>query len=122
MAISYPTECDSPRRRIEYLFALMEVLRHVHNLMSYWYHNPITQVQYDNPPLPDVPLPLRPVVRTAFTFLKNKYPFKVQLTDADWKEFDQVDYMPRLHKICTQIAIQKNDLKNSTTYNVSIDI
>ena len=122
MAITFPPFCDSPRRKTEYLYALQEVLRHIHNLFSYWYHNTITQAQYDNPPMPDVPDPLKPVVRNAFTFLKNKYPFKAQLSDADWAEFSEVDFMGRQHKISLQIAIQRNELKNSVAYDVDLDI
>ena len=121
MAITYPSGCDSPRRKIEWLHAVQELLRHIHNLFSYWFHNEITQNQYDNPPLPNVPENLRPVVKTAFNYIKNKYPYKTQLTQADWDKFLQEDFEPRSNKICNQIGIQRASLKNSTMWGVNLN-
>ena len=123
MAISYPTGCDTPAQRTEFLYACEEILRHIHNLMSYWYHNDITQAQYDNPPLGgiNVPTELQDIVNTAFTYLKNKYPYKTRLTIEDFKQFKKEDFEPRSNRIVTQILIQRALLKNSTTYEVDMD-
>ena len=121
MAITYPVDCDNPRRKTEWLYTAQELLRHIHNLFSYWFHNQITQAQYDNPPLPDVPSILKPVVRRIFTYLKNKYPYKTQLTQDDWNAFCKEDFRPRSDKICTQINIQRKQLKESTQWSPNVE-
>ena len=121
MAITYPSGCDSARRKTEWLYAAQEILRHIHNLFSYWYHNEITQAQYDNPPLPDIPSELRPTTRRVFNYLKSKYPYKAQLTQEDWDKFYEEDFKPRSVKICTQINIQRRELKNSIAWDVEIE-
>ena len=121
MAIIYPVDCDTPAKKTEWLYAAQELLRHIHNFFSYWHHNQITQVQYDNPPLPNVPLLLRPMVKTAFTYLKNKYPFKVQLAQADWDKFIEEDFTPRSRKISGQIGIQRAALKNSIEWTIKVN-
>lgn len=120
MAITYPSNCDTSAKKTEWLYAAQELLRHIHNLFSYWYHNEITQVQYDNPPLPNVSENLRPMIRVAFTYLKNKYPFKAQLTQTDWDRFLKEDFEPRSNKICSQIGIQRKILQNSTEWVIDV--
>ena len=120
MAIIYPVDCITPSKKTEWLYAAQELLRHIHNLFSYWFHNEITQDQYDNPPLPNVPENLRPMIKTAFVYLKNKYPFKIQLTQADWDKFLTEDFEPRSNKICNQIGIQRKALLNSTQWTIDV--
>ena len=120
MAITYPIDCDTSAKKTEWIYAAQELLRHIHNLFSYWLHNSITQAQYNNPPLPVVPENLRPMVRTAFTYLKSKYPFKVQLTQMDWDKFIDEDFTPRSRKISGQIGIQRALLKNSVKWTINI--
>ena len=119
--LTYPADCDTPAERTEWLYAAQELLRHTHNLFSYWFHNKITQVQYDNPPLPDVPIPLKTAVRRIFTYLKNKYPYKVQLTQEDWDKFYREDFKPRSNKICTQINVQRQQLKESIKWSPNVE-
>jgi hypothetical protein len=122
MAITYPAGCDSPAQKTEFLYACQEILRHIHNLMSYWLHNDITMGQYNNPPLGGISVPaeLQSIVNSAFTYLKNKYPYKVRLTMDDWDKFIKEDFTPRTDRICTQINIQRQLLKNSTMYEVKL--
>lgn len=120
MAITYPSDCDTPAKKTEWLYAAQELLRHIHNLFSYWFHNPITQAQYDSPPLPTVPSNLRPAVKMAFAYLKNKYPFKAQLTQVDWDKFIDGDFTPKSRKISGQIGIQRALLKNSIVWTINV--
>ena len=120
MAITYPVDCTTPATRTEWLYAAQELLRHIHNLFSYWFHNEITQNQYDNSPLPNVPENLQPMVKTAFTYIKNKYPYKAQLNQEDWDKFLQEDFKPRSKKICNQIGIQRALLKDSTKWIIDV--
>lgn len=121
MAITYPIDCDTPAKRTEWLYAAQELLRHVHNLFSYWFHNQVTQQQYDHPPLPDVPASLHPAIRRIFAYLKSKYPYRPQLDQADWDRFYREDFRPRQDKICTQINIQRWQLKGSTEWNPDVE-
>lgn len=121
MAITYPSDCDTPEKRWAWLCSAQELLRHVHNIISYWLHNPITQEQYDNPPLPDVSSDLRPAVRRIFTYLKNKYPYKPQLTMDDWDKFRLEDYAPRRDKINTQLNIQRRLCMASTKWSPNVE-
>lgn len=121
MAITYPVDCNTPAERMEWLHAARELMRFVHNIISYWLHNDITQTQYDNPPLPDVPDFLRDDVRRVFTYLKNKYPYKPRLTMEDWDRFRLEDYVPRRDKISTQIHIQEGLLEVSTRWRPNVE-
>lgn len=121
MAITYPPDCDTPAKRTEWLCRAQELLRFVHNIFSYWFHNEITQKQYDNPPLPpEVDEQAEGLVRAVFTKLKNKYPYKLQLAQEDWDRFYREDFRPRSDKICTQINIQRSQLKQSTNWPIDI--
>ena len=121
MVITYPGGCNTPTKKTEWLYAAQERLRHVHNLFGHWFKNPITQAQYDNPPLPDIPDALKPAVRRAFTYLKNKYPYKPQLTREDLDKFQREDFQPRADKIVTQILIQRRSFKQSTTWDIEVE-
>lgn len=129
MAITYPPDCDIPRKRYQALHVGQEILRYVHNLFSRWYHNEITQAQYDNPPMPQRPPQITDEnweeicnrIRAFFTFLKTKYPYKPRLTQEDWDEFYRDDFSPRSHKICTQINIQRRKLKQLPEYDIKVE-
>ena len=121
MATVYPAGCNTPAERTEFLYACQEILRHVHNLMSYWLHNDITQAQYNNPPLPEVPAALRSRVRAGFAKLKTKYPFNVRLLESEFQQFVNEDFEPRQNRISEQIGIQRAELRSSVTYDVDVD-
>jgi len=121
MAITYPVDCDTPAKKMEFLCAAQELLRHIQNLMGYWYRNGITQAQYDNPPMPNVPIQLKPAVCRIFNYLKSKYPYKPQLTKEDWDKFYREDFQPRSDKITAQKGIQDAQLKISTNWEVMIE-
>ena len=105
MAISYPTDCDSPRRRLEYLYRAQELLRLFHNVFSRWRRTGLTQTQYNK-------LPAK---------IKNKYPYKPQLTQGDILSFLADDFEPRSQKICSQINIQRGVLKQSTHWTPKVE-
>ena len=121
MAITYPADCDTPAKKTEWLYAAQELLRLIHNLFGHWRKNTITQVQYDNPPLPNVPSILKPIVRRTFTYLKNKYPYKPQLTQADWEKFKTEDFDPRQEKIVNAILVNRGLLHNSVQWDVEVE-
>lgn len=105
MAINYPVDCDSPRKKTEWLYRAQELLRLLHNVFSKWLREGLTQVQYDK-------LPQK---------VKNRYPYKPQLTLQDWNKFYRKDFRPRNDKICTQMNIQRAQLKESTVWNIKVE-
>lgn len=121
MAITYPGNCNTPAKRTEWLYAAQELLRHIHSLFARWKKNTITQAQYDNPPLPNVPSALKPAVHRTFTYLKNKYPFKEQLTQEDWRQFKTEDFDLRQRQVIEAILTQRTLLKNSTAWDVKVE-
>lgn len=121
MAITYPSGCNTPAKKMEWLCAAQELLRYIQNLMGYWHRNSITQAQYDNPPLPNVPTALKPAIRRIFTYLKNRYPYRPQLTREDWDRFYRENFQPWSDKITAQKGIQDAQLKVSTTWDVLIE-
>jgi hypothetical protein len=121
MPVTYPPDCNTPAERTEWLYAAQELLRHVHNIFSYWHRNDVTQDQHDNPPLPDVPDALRPSVRRIFASLKSKYPYRPRLPLAGWDSFYDEEFRPRSDQICTQINIQRRQLKGSTRWSPNVE-
>ena len=105
MAINYPIDCDSPRKKTEWLYRAQELLRLLHNAFSKWLHEGLTQVQYDK-------LPQK---------VKSKYPYKPQLTKEDWDKFYREDFRLRNDKICAQIGIQRAQLKQSTIWAIEVE-
>lgn len=105
MAIKFPANCDSPRKKTEWLYRAQELLRLLHNAFSKWLHKGLTQVQYDK-------LPQK---------VKNKYFYKPQLSQEDWDKFYREDFRPRNDKICTQINIQLAQLKQSIVWNIKVE-
>lgn len=121
MPITYPVDCDTPAKRTEWLYAAQELLRHIHNLFACWKRDTITQAQYDKPPLPDVPAALKPAIRRAFTYLKNKYPYKAQFTQADWGKFKTEDFELRQRQVIEAILIQRTLIKNSVAWDIKVE-
>lgn len=104
MAISYPVDCDSPRKKTEWLYRAQELLRLIHNGFSKWYHEGLTQTQYDKFPQK----------------VKLKYPYKTQIVEEVFSQFITDDFMPRSNKICTQINIQRRLLKESIVWTIDV--
>lgn len=104
MAIKYPVDCDSPRKKTEWLYRAQELLRLLHNIFGKWYREGLTQVQYDK-------LPQK---------IKDKYSYKVQLAESKWKQFLNEDFEPRSQKISNQICVQREQLKQSNTWSIEV--
>ena len=105
MAISYPPNCDSPRKRTEYLYRAQELLRLIHNAFAKWHRTGLTQNQYNKLP----------------NKIKNKYPYKAKLTDSDMKGFYDDVFMPISSKICNQIGIQRALLFESVEWTPAVE-
>lgn len=104
MAITYPLDCDTPRKRTEYVYRAQELLRRVHNGFSKWFHEGLTEVQYNLFPLK----------------VKNKYPYVPQISQEDWDRFKQEDFEPRSNKVCQAICVQRAYLKESVEWTIDV--
>jgi len=98
-------EGNTPRKKTEWLYHAQELLRLLHNIFSKWLHEGLTQAEYDA-------LPQK---------IKSRYPFKPQLTKADWDKFYREDFRPRSDKICAQIGVQRKELKQSTSWVINVE-
>lgn len=105
MPINYPIDCDSPRKRIEWLYCAQELLRLLHNAFGKWYRGSLTQEQYDKFPQK----------------VKNKYSYKNKLSEIEWQQFLSEDFDPCSLKISNEICVQRELLKQSKTWDVKIE-
>lgn len=104
MALIYPVNCDSPRRKTELLYSSQELLRLLHNAFSKWLHEGLTKEQYSL--FPDK--------------IKTRYPYIAKLPKADWDKFQKEDFTPRSDKICQEICVQRAELKKSTAFSIDV--
>lgn len=104
MAIQYPADCNSSRKKMEYLHRAQELLRLLHNSFVTWRDDGFTLAQYNE-------LPVQ---------IKNKYPYKVKISDVDWDDFIEKEWTQRRDKIFRQISVQKGNLFESTTWSIDV--
>jgi len=109
MALSYPAGCDTPRRKIEYLFRATELIRLLQNKMVFWKNNDITEHQYHNF-LDNFEEPL------IAEKMKIRYPYAVRLTQVKYDDFWEKVYRNLEDKIHQQLGVQKNALRQLTTW------
>lgn len=95
--MKYPLDCDSPRRRTEFLYRAQEELRLLHNAFSKWLHEGLTKEQYGL--LPEI--------------VKSKYLYVSKLPKLEWDRFQEEDFTPRSDRICQEICVQRALLKKS---------
>lgn len=95
--MKYPEDCNSPRRRTEFLYKAQEELRILHNVFSKWLHEGLTQKEYD----------------LISREIKNKYPYISKLSNADFAKFKDEIFTPKSDRICQKICVQRALLKTS---------
>jgi len=104
MALRFPVDCDSPRRRTEYCYRAQELLRLIHNGMGRWYKVGLTQSQWDKFPQK----------------VKNRYPYKPQLAKDQWDDFTRL-FEEFENKIIAPLLANRELLKQSTNWTVDVD-
>lgn len=106
MQVTFPANCTTAADRLAWCYRALEKLRKGHNLMGTWFREGITTVQWDK--FPDK--------------IKNRYPYKAQLTAAEWKDFDAVIFRPLFKAI--DIALQSArtiTLNDNATWSPDLD-
>lgn len=104
MAINYPGDCGSPRRKMEYLYRAQELLRKLHNVFVTWRETGLTQAQYDELP----------------NKIRQNYPYVAQIDMATWKKFHDEEFLPRSDEINEDILQYRAALKQSTQWNIDV--
>lgn len=105
MAITFPINCDSPAEKTEWLYRAQELLRLLHNAFGRWRREGLTQAQYDKFPQK----------------IKNIFPYKPQLTDAEWQSFKENQFDPRQEKVVRAILTNRQLLKDSLQWDIKVE-
>lgn len=103
--MKYPTDCNTPRRKTEYLYKAQEELRLLHNIFSQWHHKGgLTIDQYN-------------ILPKAF---REKYIYVPNLPGLALDKLIKEDFTPRSNRICQEICVQRAELKKSSEWHVDV--
>jgi len=105
MALTWPANCTTSRQRVEFAFIALEKLRKLHNFFGVWYREGKTETQWDK-------LPLK---------VRNRYPYKAQLTEAEFRVFQSNVYSLIEKRIYEGMNNYLENLRNSTAWDPSIE-
>lgn len=105
MALIFPDDCDNPRKRLAYCYRAQELLRRIHNVMGKWYREGLTQTQWDR-------LPAK---------LKNKYPYKAQLTQAEWDDFTNNIFEKISSRIINKLLHNRELVSQAETWQINVE-
>jgi len=106
MPLSFPVDCDTPRRRVEYCYLAQDKLRLLHNVMGQWYREGIPRNLWGRLP---------PKVRNRYPYTPSK------LTIAQWKDFHDVVFERLTNIITDQLLRHRDMLKDSTQWTIDLD-
>jgi len=102
MAITFPADCTTPRRRVEFCYRAMEKLRLIHNGMGKWRTQGLTETQWDK-------LPAK---------IKTRYPYKVQLTESEWQNYKRIVHRKLEDSIAPILTANRDLLKQETQWDM----
>jgi len=103
--LTFPVNCDTPRKRTEYCYRAEELLRLLHNVIGTWYREGITETKWNK-------LPQK---------IKNRYPYKSQLSENEWADFRYNIFNPISTKISNGITSNRQLLKASTEWSINVE-
>lgn len=98
--MKYPEDCNTARRRTEFLYKAQEELRLLHNVFSKWLNEGLTEKEYNL-------FPKR---------IKNEYSYVPKLSEIDFAKFKDEIFTPKSDKICQEICVQRALLKTSNWF------
>ena len=104
MALNFPTGCDTPRRKMEFSYAMIKRLRLLHNRMGDWYRDGITQAEYDQLP----------------NKIKNKLPYTPKLSENKWLAF-KAKFRDYMNVVDDHIGQARKDLQDSAEWTPNVD-
>jgi hypothetical protein len=103
--LKFPPDCDTPSKRTEYCYRAQELLRRLHNSIGKWYREGLAQSQWERFPQK----------------IKNKYPYKPQLSQDDWDEFLENIFEPISTRISQGILDSRQLLFESTAWEINVE-
>ena len=104
MAFDFPADCDTAAKRTEYCYRAQELLRLLHNIVGKWYREgSLPQEEYDSLP----------------GSIKAKY--HGSLTKEDWDDFVLNYFEPKSSSITEKLLENRELLKKSTQWQISIE-
>jgi len=104
-SINFPGNANRSSDKIEYCYSMQEKLRLLHNMVGTWRREGYTQAEYDD-------LPQR---------IRNKMPYKAQLTEAEWQIFLNGFYDKRSELVIKVMHQMKTQLLNSNRWQTKVD-
>ncbi len=104
--LSFPVECDSPRKRFEYSQRTLKLLLNLHNSFVAWRD---VGIDFDT--------------WNAFPArIKDAWPYKDKITQSEFRNFFREDFETRLHTVFNSIATEKANLEKSNEWDNDIDL
>ena len=103
--LEFPPDCDTPAKRTEYCYRAQELLRQLHNGMGQWYREGLTFAQWEK-------LPQR---------IKDRYPYKTKLSQAEWDEFTSNVFEPINTRIVERLLGNRELLFQSKTWEIHVE-
>ena len=105
MALTFPQDCDTPAKRIEYCYRAQELLRRLHNGMGKWYREGLTQTQWNK-------FPQR---------IKYRYSYQAQLSQLEWDDFTSNVFEPISQRIIEKLLENRELLTQSTAWKINVE-
>lgn len=103
--MNYPVDCDTPRKRYQFLMRGQELARRLHNRMGRWFDSGLTASQWDKLP----------------NKIKTRYPYKINLSEGEWRDFLNVPFDKISNNIDVQVGIQRGLLFSSEQWTPDLD-
>ena len=95
--MKYPGDCNTARRRTEFLYKAQEALRLLYNVFSKWLHEGLAEEEYN----------------LLSEKIRDRYSYGLKLSEADFAKFKNEVFTPKSDKICQEICVQRALLKTS---------
>jgi hypothetical protein len=105
MIVNFPETCTTDASRMAWCFRAQEKLRLVHNGISKWYDSGLSEAAYSQFP----------------TKIKNRYPYKPQLSKADWDDFRSTIFQKVEDAIVGAMHQAIREAEASTYWHVDLD-
>jgi len=105
MEITFPANCTTDASRMAWCYRAQEKLRKFHNVMGKWFRGGITETVWNKLP----------------NKAKARYPYKAQLTETEWRDFENVVFRTISTTITSALLANRELAKNSTYWSVDLD-
>lgn len=92
--LTFPMACDTPQKRLQFTCRAQEKLRYLHNVMSKWTHDGITQAEYDNGVLSPGEFGVEELTVIPDK-LKALYPYRDGMSVAKMEDYIKIHHKPR---------------------------